>query len=128
MTPAIGAEIARYALEDHQHPRLTSATSVTLDANGVGTVMFSRTFPTEPVTTFMAIMPTNGPIICEIQSWVRSGSDYTGAVVKGYRVGTQTLASVQVLGIAVGVGGQTVNVVSNASGAKVSIIALVPSA
>ena len=121
---AVGSDVVMYARADHQHPRLTSSTPVTLDANGAGAVTFSRSFPAEPMPAF-ARMPggTTGPCVFDVDSWVMSGSDYVGANVKGYRLSPPaTQTSVQVLGINVVLAGQAIVTYGPASGAKVSVI------
>ena len=45
---AIGNATTRFALEDHQHPRLTSTTPVTIASGNMADVTFTRTFDNEP--------------------------------------------------------------------------------
>lgn len=82
-----GTEAARYALEDHQHPRLTSTTYATLANDGTATVTFTRSFANKPGVV-MTETDANGmqPLVVVVQSWVRDANGaYVGAVVKGYR-------------------------------------------
>lgn len=86
---AVGSQSERYARADHQHPRLTSATTHTLDASGLATVTFTRTFATEPAVDLTPIAPGGTqPVILQVDSWIMSGGTYTGCVVKGYRLNT----------------------------------------
>lgn len=73
---------------DHQHPRLTSATTGhVLDASGEATINFTRTFVGKPAVTYMLDEPADqGPVIIKVKTWLTNGNgDYTGCVVKGYR-------------------------------------------
>ena len=123
---AVGSDVAMYARGDHQHPRVSSSKPVTLDANGQGVATFSRPFTSEPLPAFAQMPPLGvGPCIFLVESWVMSGSEYVGANVRGYRLSApQNLATVQVLGISVAVGGQTVTTYGPANGVKVSVIML----
>lgn len=124
---SVGADSVMYARADHQHPRLTSATIVTLDSNGLATVAFTRSFPVEPSVDLTPIAPGGTqPVALQVDSWVMTGADYTGCIVKGFRGQSTTLAAVTVVGISVAVGSQTVNPFSApaASGVRVSVIAL----
>lgn len=130
---AAGAVPGEYSDAAHQHPRLTSATKVTLDASGVATATFTRSFSTEPTVDLTPIMPGQACLM-QVDGWIRevmtptpSGA-YVGCVVRGYKVGTQTLAAVTVLSISVAVGSQVVNLLSPANGVGVSVIALQSSA
>lgn len=84
---AVGSAM-RYALEDHQHPRLTSTTYATLDGAGKATVTFTRTFLNKPGFSITEIDGTNTqPLVCVVESFVPNTptGPYTGCVVKGYR-------------------------------------------
>lgn len=70
---------------DHTHPRLTSATNVTLDANGYATIVFTRTFTTEPVLVFGALGTGTGPVPDFRGELVQTGALYTGVIVYGQR-------------------------------------------
>lgn len=71
---------------DHVHPRLTSATVVTLNAGNEATVVFTRTFPSKPSLAITYVEAAdNQPIVIKVKSWTIVGSDYTGCVIKGYR-------------------------------------------
>ncbi len=127
---AIGTDMQMYALPDHQHPRLTSATQVTLDANGLATVVFTRSFPAEPAVDLTPIAPGGTqPVTLQVDSFVMTGANYTGCIIKGFRGQATTLAAVTVVGISVAVGAQTVTPFSApaASGVRVSVIALMNS-
>lgn len=84
---AIGDLTARYALEDHQHPRLTSTTYAALAADGTDTVMFTRSFVNKPgVTMTETDVAGKQPLICSVQSWVQDAQGvYIGCVIKGQR-------------------------------------------
>lgn len=121
----IGAQAMKYALEDHQHPRLTSATIVTLDGANTATVNFTRTFAVEPSIDLTPIAPGGTqPVILQVDSWITDGSGlYTGCVIRGYRMNTlpATIALLTAL-ISFSVSS------GSASGVRVSVIALQNSA
>lgn len=85
---ATGAQTGRFALEDHQHPRLTSTTYGTLDANGQTTITFTRTFTNKPglnLTETDATASTQ-PLVLRGLAWVRDGNGlYTGVTIQGMR-------------------------------------------
>lgn len=129
-TGSVGSDAVMFARADHQHPRPTSASSVTLDANGDGTVTFTRTFATAPMPAFTRVPPiSGGPCVFEVTEWIpANGVNVTGAKVKGYRLsGPQSLAAVTVLGVSVAVGGQSVVTYGPASGVTVALIAVLAS-
>ncbi len=71
---------------DHVHPRLTSTNIDTLDASGLKTLTFTRSFATEPSAVFTMIEAgTAAPVSFRVQSWVMTGANYTGCVVYGQR-------------------------------------------
>lgn len=75
---------------DHKHQRLTSATTTTLDANGLATVTFTRSFASQPRIAFAYAESADAePIILKRVSWViDGGGNYTGVNIKGYRLRT----------------------------------------
>jgi len=82
-----GAASTQYAMGDHRHPRLTSVSKVTLDGSGLATVTFTRSFAAEPGVVLTAIAPGGSqPVAMQVDSWITTGTDYTGCVVKGYRM------------------------------------------
>lgn len=95
-TAAKGNEQKRYALEDHQHPRLTSTTKATIVSGSTVAVAFTRTFVSKPGITCTEEPPDTGtmspnPATFRVESWVRevmtptpSGA-YTGCVIKVWR-------------------------------------------
>lgn len=95
-TAAKGSEQKRYALEDHQHPRLTSTTKATIASGSTVAVAFTRTFVNKPGITCTEEPPDTGtmssnPATFRVESWVRevmtptpSGA-YTGCVIKVWR-------------------------------------------
>lgn len=136
---ATGTVTTRYALEDHQHPRLTSTTYTVLDSNGQATVMFSRSFANKPglnLTETDAATMTQ-PLVLRATAWMQDGqARYIGVTIQGQRAqllpqinplsGTLTLVS----GVVSGVNGvvsqlTTYNVFGGSSaGATVSVIAV----
>jgi len=85
---ATGAVTTRYALEDHQHPRLTSTIYATLDGSGQATVTFSRTFVNKPGLNLTETDATSAsqPLVLRGLSWVRDGNGlYTGVTIQGQR-------------------------------------------
>jgi hypothetical protein len=86
---AVGTQDKRFALEDHQHDRLTSTTYATLAADGRATVTFTRTFMNKPGFSITEIDGANTqPLVCVVESFIQpggAGTPYTGCVVKGYR-------------------------------------------
>lgn len=57
-----------------------------LDASGLATVLFSKGFDTQPAVALAAIAPGGTqPVILSVDSWIMSGGQFTGVVVKGYR-------------------------------------------
>ena len=119
-----GTDAAMFAMGDHKHPRLTSATIVNLDGSGLATATFTRTFTTMPSVDLTPITPGGTqPVALQVDSWVMSGSDYAGCVVKGYR-GSPTLLNLGIITT-----GLTLNAFAgSASGVTVSVIALQNSA
>ena len=84
---AVGQQTGRFALEDHQHPRLTSTTYATLASDGTAIVAFTRTFTNKPGINITETDVTGKqPLVCSVQSWVQDGNGaYTGCVIKGQR-------------------------------------------
>ncbi|WP_370309304.1 hypothetical protein [Sphingobium abikonense] len=92
---AKGAQTGRFALEDHQHPRLTSTTIGTIGGSGTATISFTRSFTKEPgmvITEIPGTLPPQSmPATFKVESWVRevmtptpSGA-YIGCVVRCWR-------------------------------------------
>jgi hypothetical protein len=110
---------------DHTHPRLSSATSGTLNASGEATITFTRSFAVMPCIDFTYIESAdNPPIVFKVKIWVQDGgSNYIGCIAKGYRgqVIPQNLVSLLV--------GAVFNVFGgSATGIPFTCIALQPSA
>lgn len=132
---ATGSKTKNYALEDHQHPRLTSTTYATLGANGQATVMFSRTFTNKPGLnlTETDASPQTNVLALRSLNWMMQEGRFAGVVIEGKRaLALPILNPVSGLLGAVTTG---VNVVVNAlsgynvfsgsgAGATVSIIAV----
>jgi hypothetical protein len=126
---SVGASDMGYSMGGHAHPRLTSATSSATNpaiANGVATVTFTRTFDVEPAVVVLPVGATTDPVIFNVESFVKdAGNKFAGCVVRAFRIVAQSLASVNVVGINVTVGGQTINVTGgNTTGQRYSVIAL----
>jgi len=136
---AVGQEDTRFAKEDHQHPRLTSTNYATLDANGMATVAFTRSFANKPGVnmTETDVAANAQPLVLRVQSWVQDGQGvYTGCVIRGSRAqvlptlnplsGLLTLVS----GVVTGVNGLVAQLTGynifggSAAGASVSVIAV----
>lgn len=114
---------------DHQHPRLTSAQTGALDANGQQTIMFTRTFTAEPAVSILAVEnDTKSPPDFKVKQFLddtgaawATGKPYGGAIVYGSRARTlPTLTAV--LTDLLKLSGY--NVTEPAAGVKFSIIAL----
>ena len=85
---AVGTQPARYAREDHQHPRLTSTTYATLGATGQATVTFSRAFTSKPGLNLTETDAAAGsqPLVLRGIAWVQDASGmYTGVTIAGSR-------------------------------------------
>ena len=83
-SPKAGAmELATRA--DHQHPRLTSATNHVLDTNGLTTVVFTRSFDTEPAITMNGLGSGTGPVPDFRADFIITNGKWTGATVYGQR-------------------------------------------
>lgn len=123
VSAAAGSADSRFAMQDHAHPRLSSATIATLDASGAATVTFSRSFSAEPCAVLTAIgTGAAQPTSVEVTSWIKTGANWTGAVIKGYRA--QRLPAVLTLLSALlnyDIFG------ASASGTRVSCVFLMPS-
>lgn len=129
---------------DHQHPRLSSATTGTLKAGGVDTIVFTRTFDVKPAVTILQIEAAdNQPVVFKVVSWTTTGTAgvdllYTGCVIKGYRsqaLPQQTQLNVlALLGAVIGGVNALLSSISSfnifggsAAGVEYSLIALQPS-
>lgn len=83
-----GAAVTRYALEDHQHPRLTSTTYVTLGSNGQALVTFTRPFANKPGLnpTETDATASSQPLVLRGLAWTRDANgNYTGVTIQGMR-------------------------------------------
>lgn len=117
---ATAGTMGQAARPDHVHPRLSSASSGTLNASGEATVNFTRTFPTKPSVTLTYAEAADGqPVVFKVKSWIMNGSDYTGCVIKGYRAQSIPTNLVTLL-----LGGVFNLFAASASGVDYSIIAV----
>ena len=85
---ALGDVPTRYALEDHQHPRLTSTTLATLGSNSQVTVPLTRTFTNKPGINLTEIDATSStqPLVLRAIGWTQdTDGRYTGVTVQGSR-------------------------------------------
>ncbi len=111
---AKGAETQRYALEDHQHPRISSVSPIlTLDANGMAVVSFNQAYDAEPSVLFTPIGSFgNTPPGFWVESYITNAQGkFIGANIKGVRAQNQTLASVSLaplINVSVAGGSQTI--------------------
>lgn len=125
-----------YSRMDHQHPRMSSTTYVTLAANGQATATFTRTFTSKPglmLTEVDAAAGSQALVIRGLAWQTNAQGQYTGVTIQGLRAQTlPTLTSVSGILTAVitGING-IVTALSNfnifggsAAGASVSVIAL----
>ena len=95
-----GSEKKRFALEDHQHPRVTSTTVASIEVGNTAAVAFTRTFVNEPginyselpaaattTTPPAADLATNAqPTSHKVIAWQRDTNGlYTGCVVRVWR-------------------------------------------
>jgi len=135
---ALGAMDGRYARADHQHPRLTSTTYATLDAAGLATVAFTRTFANKPgVVMTETDAAGKQPLVTSVQSWLQDADGrYTGCVIKGQRA--QFLPTINPLagtivvltGVISGTNGVIAQITNynvfggSAAGASVSVVAI----
>lgn len=122
--PVVGQQPTRYALEDHQHGRLTSSTYETTGATGLKDVMFTRAFDAPPtaILTPMGDFGTSPVPQATVTEWIRGGvggNQYTGAKIKAVKMAAQTLAAVNVVGVQVAVGAQTITGNTTAAGNQV---------
>lgn len=135
----VGTQTKKFALEDHQHPRLTSTTYATLDSTGQATVTFSRTFVNKPGINLTETDATSSsqPLVLRGLTWTRDGNGlYTGVTIQGSRAqmlptinplsGTITLLSGVITAVNTLVAQLTgYNVFGgSAAGASVSVIAV----
>jgi hypothetical protein len=130
VTPEAGAG-SRAARDDHQHPRLTSATVQALDASGVATVAFTRSFAALPAVTCLLYEASAAqPVVFKVKGWVQDANgNYTGCTVQGYRA--SILPALSGIALLTGLVGALANYNvfgGSAAGAQFCCIALQPSA
>lgn len=139
---AIGTSQLRYALEDHQHARVTSTTVQAVSSGNTADILFTRAFANEPGIDYQELPPTSNtttpdaadtagtaqPTTCKVISWTKgptttlptaSATDYTGCKVRIWRgqVIPQNLATL-LLGAVYNVFGASV------TGTRFSLIAV----
>lgn len=130
-TGSVGTDAMTFARGDHQHPRITSSKPTVLDANGQGVAVFSRPFLSAPQAAFAQVPMNDGdvvtgpPCVFRVKSWIKTGAEFTGANIEGFMMAPPTqLASVQVLGVSVAVGGQTYVTFGPAANVNVTVVML----
>lgn len=127
-TTATPGAVAKATRPDHRHPRLTSVQRVTLDANGLAIVTYTRTFTAKPGVVLTAINPSGRTVFLEVVSDTQSGGLYTGCTVKGVRsaqiAGLGSIVLLTTLITALTTYDPTG---APASGVEVSVIAIQPS-
>lgn len=87
---AVGPDPTVFALDQHQHPRLTSTTYATVASGSTVTVTFTRSFANKPGMVMTEIegdaTASAQPSTFKVLSWVQDGGGlYTGAVIKVWR-------------------------------------------
>lgn len=109
-----GSDAAQFAMGDHQHPRLASASYVTTAGDGTAPVMFTRTFINKPTYTLSPVGDFGQSVpSANVVSWIM-GSGPTAGLFVGANIratkptSSAPLAAVNVLGISVSVGAQVV--------------------
>lgn len=100
---AIGQQTTRYALEDHQHDRLTSSTVGTVTTGNTASIDFTRTFSAEPGTVYTELPPTATtttpaaadtaataqPTSHKVIAWkMNAQNQYTGCIIRVFRSST----------------------------------------
>lgn len=113
---AIGGQTQRYALEDHQHPRITSVTTGTVTTGNTASVMFTRAFTAEPGIDYMELPPASDtttpvaadtaaaaqPTTAKVIAWTRDAQgNYTGCMLRVWKSQTvpQNLATLLLGGV-----------------------------
>lgn len=113
---AIGADPTVYAVDKHQHPRLTSVTQATVASGNTASITFTRTFANEPGIDYQELPPTANtttpdaadtaanaqPTTCKVIAWSKDGNGaYTGCIVRIWRSQTipQNLATLLLGGV-----------------------------
>lgn len=129
VSPAAGAA-ALASRSDHKHERLTSATVQVLDGTGAATVTFTRAFAALPAVTCLLYEATTGqPVVFKVESWVMTGANYTGCVVRGYRASVlPSLSGILLIGPLLTALANYNVFGGSAAGAQFCCIALQPSA
>jgi hypothetical protein len=75
------------ARDDHKHPRLSSATVQSLDANGEAAITFTRAFAAMPAVICLLYEASDAqPVVFKVKAWTKDAQgNYTGCTIKGYR-------------------------------------------
>lgn len=124
---AAGAGV-KASRNDHQHPRLTSSTRVTLGGDGTATVTYTRSFSSKPAISLTAINPSGRQVMLEVVNDIQVGADYTGCVIKGSRAQLlPALTSIVLIGPLISALQNFDVLGGSASGVEVSVIAIQPS-
>lgn len=125
--PGSGQQASR---DDHKHPRLTSATIQTLDASGLASITFTRSFTSLPAVTCLLYESSDAqPVVFKVKSWTVVNSIYTGCVIQGYRSSIlPALSGILLIGPLISALANFNVFGGSASGAQFCCIALQPSA
>jgi len=82
-SPGIAAQATR---QDHRHPRLSSSTSGTTNGSGEATVVFTRTFDTQPSVIPCAIENNTNPVPAfKVKAFQMNAGKYTGCTIYASR-------------------------------------------
>lgn len=86
---AVGDDAHKFVQQGHQHPRVSSVIYGTTAANGRATITFTRSFSAKPGMVYAeeggSAADAAQPAIFKTESWVMTGANYTGCVVRGWR-------------------------------------------
>lgn len=108
---AVGQQTGRFALEDHQHPRLTSTTVATITTGNTAMINFTRAFANEPGIDYQELPASQDtttpppsdtassaqPTQSRVIAWTKgptatlpsaAPSDYTGCMVRVWKAQT----------------------------------------
>jgi hypothetical protein len=84
-TPAAGTG-SQATRNDHRHPRLSSSTSGTTDANGEATIVFTRTFDTQPSVVPCAVENNTNPVPAfKVKAFQTNAGKITGCTIYASR-------------------------------------------
>lgn len=105
---AAGSTLNQFALPDHQHPRLTSVVTGAIAAGNTATILFTRSFASEPGIDYQELPPSANttapdaadmapnaqPSACKVIAWTKGSTtalpqaaagEFTGCTVRVWR-------------------------------------------